>query len=173
MEGYDYSTVGVYFITICVKDRIEMLWDVGTRIARPQNAAYALSSYGKAVDAAIQNIPERYPMVSVDRYVIMPNHVHLLLAIHAGEDGRVMGAQTTDTGETCGRAMRAPTVSNVINQMKGSVTKKIGFSCWQKSFHDHIIRNEEEYLMIWEYIENNPLNWENDCFYTEIKEKTI
>lgn len=156
LEGYDYSAVGVYFVTICVKDRVEMLWDVGARMARPQNATYTLSPYGRAIDETIQNIPERYPMVSVDRYVIMLNHVHLLLAIHGSQDGRVM---------------RAPTISNVICQMKGAVTKKIGFSLWQKLFHDHVVRNEEEYQKIWEYIEYNPINWEKDCFYDGSKEK--
>ena len=66
--------------------------------------------------------------------------------------------------------MRTPTVSTIMCQMKGAVTKKIGFSMWQKLFHDHIIRNEEEYLKIWRYIENNPMNWEEDCFYVKIKE---
>jgi len=64
-----------------------------------------------------------------------------------------------------GRAMRAPTISTVINQMKGCVTKQIGFSLWQKLFHDHIIRNEEEYRKIWEYIDTNPLKWEDDCYF--------
>ncbi len=63
------------------------------------------------------------------------------------------------------RAMRAPTISTVINQMKGYVTKQIGFSLWQKLFHDHIIRNEEEYRKIWEYIDTNPLKWEDDCYF--------
>ncbi len=58
-----------------------------------------------------------------------------------------------------------PTMSTIVQQMKGVVTKRIGFSIWQKSYHDHIIRNEKEYLKIWEYIENNPLKWEEDCFY--------
>jgi len=68
-----------------------------------------------------------------------------------------------------GRAMRAPTattISTVINQMKGYATKQIGYSIWQKSFHDHIIRNEQDYIRIAEYIDNNPINWEKDCFYT-------
>ena len=50
--------------------------------------------------------------------------------------------------------------------MKGYATKQIGYSIWQKSFHDHIIRNEQDYIRIAEYIENNPINWEKDCFYT-------
>lgn len=147
-KNYDYSQNGAYFITACTKDRHELLWDVGARIARPQDAA-ALSEYGVIIDAAIREIPEHYPCISVDKYVVMPNHIHMILAI-ANEDGR---------------AMRAPTIATIINQMKGYVTKQIGFSLWQKLFHDHIIRNEQEYQKIWEYIDTNPIKWEDDCFY--------
>jgi len=90
----------------------------------------------------------------VDKYVIMPNHVHLVLIIEPIE---------------IGRPLVAPTISTIIQQMKGIVSKQIGFSIWQKSYHDRIIRNEKEYLKIWEYIENNPLKWNEDCFFNENK----
>ena len=51
--------------------------------------------------------------------------------------------------------------------MKGSITKSLGYSIWQKSFHDHIIRGEADYLRIWEYIDTNPAKWREDCYYTE------
>lgn len=150
LTGYDYSKNGAYFITICVKDKRELFWNsVGTPTAHPQ-AAERLSEYGIAVDKAINNIPNHYPCVSVDKYVVMPNHIHLILRWDSPGNGR---------------AMRAPTVSTVINQMKGYVTKQIGFSLWQKLFHDHIIRSDEEYAKIWEYIDTNPLKWEDDCYY--------
>ena len=60
-----------------------------------------------------------------------------------------------------------PSVSipKIVQHLKGVVTKRLGHSIWQKSFHDHIIRNEREYRMIWEYIDTNPLRWTEDCFY--------
>jgi len=64
-----------------------------------------------------------------------------------------------------GRTEFAPTVSSIVRYIKSYVTKQTGFSLWQRSFHDHIIRNEENYRKIAEYIENNPTNWEEDCFY--------
>ena len=150
LTGYDYSQNGAYFITICVKDKRELLWNpVGTPTAGPQ-AAKRLSEYGIAIDKAINNIPNHYPCVTVNKYVVMPNHIHLILSWYSPGDGRTM---------------RAPTVSTVINQMKGYVTKQIGFSLWQKLFHDHIIRSDEEYAKIWEYIDTNPLKWEDDCYY--------
>jgi REP element-mobilizing transposase RayT len=66
-----------------------------------------------------------------------------------------------------GRTQFAPTVSRAIKQFKGSISKKIGFSIWQRSFHDHIIQNDEEYSRIWNYIDTNPANWETDEFYKE------
>ncbi len=63
--------------------------------------------------------------------------------------------------------MHAPTVSTVIQQMKGYVTKQVGYPIWQKLFHDHIIRNEGEYLKVWEYIEYNACKWQEDCYYVD------
>ena len=148
LPDFDYRTPGAYFITICTKDRKCLLWDtVGASIARPQ-----LSKYGFVIQKAICDIPNHYPAISIDHYVVMPNHVHLLLQINTDADGR---------------PMVAPTISTVVQQLKGIVSKQIGHSIWQKLFHDHVIRNAADYAKIWEYIENNPLQWKLDCFYSE------
>ncbi len=150
LKEYDYSQPGAYFVTICTDKRRCLLGDVvgvGETIGLPP--CVELSDYGKTVDDAINNVCKYYPTVTVDKYVIMPNHIHLLLQIHAYN----------------GRAMLAPTVSTIIAQMKGYVTKRTSVSIWQKSFYDHIIRNEKDYLEIWEYIDSNPAKWEEDCFY--------
>ncbi|KJS85459.1 MAG: transposase [Peptococcaceae bacterium BICA1-8] len=148
LKDYDYSQNGAYFITICTKDRKNILWNnfVGACIARPH-----LSSIGNIVDNTIQNIPHIYKnTVSLEKYVLMPNHIHMIIIIRENGDGR---------------AMRAPTISNIINQMKGNVTKQIGYSIWQKLFHDRIIRDQQEYEKIYEYIETNPLKWQEDKYY--------
>jgi len=143
LTSYDYSQNGAYFITICIKDKQPLLRQVGARIARPP-----LTNIGKITESTITEIPIRYPAVELDKYVIMPNHIHMILFI-------------TDDG----RAMRAPTLSTVINQMKGHVTKQIGHSIWQKLFYDHIIRNRDDYLRIWQYIDENPAKWEDDKYF--------
>ena len=151
LKDFDYSKPNAYFITICTKNKDLLFWEtVGASIARPERSQ--LSLYGTVVEEAILNISKIYPMVSVDSYVIMPNHIHLLLQIHS---------------DCNGRAMLAPTISKVVQQMKGYVTKRIGVSIWQKLFHDHVIRDEEGYLKIWNYIEGNPSKWEEDCFYVK------
>ena len=76
LPDFDYSSPGAYFITMCTKDRKCLFWEsVGASIARPQMPP--LSRHGIIVDAAIRNIPNHYPEISLDHYVVMPNHVHL------------------------------------------------------------------------------------------------
>lgn len=142
VNQYDYSQNGSYFITICTKERKNYFWTVGTTSGRPTNG-YELSGYGIIAEKAILNISSCYPDVAVDKYVIMPDHLHLLISIQSDN----------------GRAMRAPTISTIIGQMKGYVSKQIGETIWQKRFFDHIIRNEQDYNETWRYIENNPLKY--------------
>ena len=150
LQNYDYSQNGAYFITICTKDRKCNLSEiVGATINR---AAYArLTPWGRCVEKAILRIPVCYPGIRLEKYVIMPNHIHLLLMI--------------DT--VPGRPRVAPTVSRIVQQTKGLATKMIGRTVFQKSYHDRIIRDDAEYQMVWQYIDNNPALWELDCFYTE------
>ena len=140
LPGYDYSSVGAYFITICTKDRKAILSDVivGTTIGRPPEVK--LKNYGKIADRAINLISVHYANVFVDNYVIMPNHIHILLRIeHTAEP--------------------PPSVSRIIKQLKGYVTKKAGEPIWQEKSYDHIIRDKYDYLVRWQYIDDNPANW--------------
>lgn len=137
IENYDYSSPGAYFITACVHGRKPILWNVGAATSRP-----LLSSIGRIVEMAILQIPEHYPAVSVDKYCVMPDHIHMLLSINTDEDGRQIAA---------------PTVSAVVGHMKRWVSMQIGNSIWQKSFIDRVIRNDKGYRAVWEYIENNPI----------------
>lgn len=155
LEHYDYSSCGAYFITICTLQRQNCFWEnipatVGATIGRPQDIS--LTRCGKVVQEAIEALPHTYPALSVDGYVIMPNHVHILLRVRADEFGR---------------PMVAPTVSRVINQFKGVVSKKAEKAIWQKSFYDHIIRNREDYEEHLKYINENPVRWYYDELYIE------
>ena len=136
LSPYDYSQDGAYFITVCTQHRKRLFW----------NEDMTLSVCGQMVEQAIGNISKQYPMVWVDQYVIMPDHVHLILRISSEN-----GLQQKD-----GRPMVAPMVSRVIQQFKGYVTKTVGYPIWQKSFNDRVIRNETDYQEIWKYIQTNP-----------------
>ena len=141
LENFDYSTAGAYFITICVANRAKLFWtNCRGELSSPDNAP--LSKIGVIVDNEIQRLNTIYDAVSVDKYCIMPDHIHFIICI--------------DTDES-GRTQFAPTISRIIKQFKGSVTKQLGRPIWQKSFIDRVIRNEKEYKAVWEYIENNPI----------------
>lgn len=149
LTEYDYSTPNSYFITICTQNRNNLFWqDTGAAIDHPEDVP--LTNLGMTVKQVILDIPKHYPALTIDHSVIMPNHIHLLLQIN------------TDAG---GRPLAAPTISTVINQTKGIVSKRAGFSVWQKGFYDHVIRSEQDYLDIWTYIEGNPGKWAEDKLY--------
>lgn len=155
LKEYDYSQNGYYFVTICTNKRQNIFYDsVGAVIGRPNKNA-------QIVENAIKKICDIYFACSVNKYVVMPNHIHMILVIDKSENIRSIA-------DNIRRPMVAPTISTVINQFKGYVSKQIGYSCWQKSFYEHIIRNENEYQKIYEYIENNPLKWEEDKYYNSI-----
>ena len=149
LTEYDYSTPNAYFVTICTKNRKNLFWtDVGAAIGRPENIP--LTNLGMIVQQVIRDIPGYYPTITVDHAVIMPNHIHLLLQINTDIDGRPMAA---------------PTISTVINQTKGVISKKAGFPVWQKGFYDHVIRGERDYMDVWNYIEGNPGRWTEDKLF--------
>ena len=126
--------------------------DVGAIIDRPKNVP--LTNLGIIAQRCIEDIPKHDPAISVDHYVIMPNHIHFLLQIN------------TDVN---GRSMIAPTISTVVRLMKGTVSKQAGFTVWQKGFYDHVIRNGNDYQDIWNYIEGNPSKWAEDKLYTSTR----
>ena len=146
LEGYDYSSCGAYFVTICVADRRHLLWNVGANCVRPDEFP-PLSDMGKIVDDEIQKLNTIYENVVVDKYCIMPDHIHAIIMILSDESGRTQFA---------------PTLSRIIKQFKGLITKQIGFSIWQKSFNDRIIRSEQGYREVWQYIDENSLKWEEN-----------
>lgn len=112
LTEYDYSTPNAYFITICTDNRRNLFWKgLGAIIDRPEHVP--LTNLGRIVQQSIEDISKHYPMISVDHYVIMPNHVHLLLQINTDPEGR---------------SMIAPTISTVVRLMKGAVSRQAGFT---------------------------------------------
>ena len=144
LKDYDYSSPGAYFVTICTKERRMILYRiaVGTTIGIPPDIV--LSPLGRIVDAAVRRIPEKYPSTELHQYVIMPNHIHLLLSI-SSEGG--------------------PGLGRILQQMKGYVTKQWGQSVWQDKYYDHVIRDENDFLVRYQYILNNPAKWSEDEYY--------
>ncbi len=138
LKNYDYSAGGKYFITICTKGRENFFW-VSTEV--DDKDEYELTHIGNIVKTAFENISVFYEKADVDKLVIMPEHIHIIISLEKGN--------------------KKP-ISTIINQTKGYITKQIGFSCWQKLFYDRIIRDEEEYYNVCQYIDSNPANWKDD-----------
>ena len=143
IKNYDYSTPGAYFITVCTANREKIFWNgVGADSIRP--GKLPLSSSGKIAEQAVLQIASHYENIVVDKYCIMPDHIHLILRIESNISGRIISA---------------PTISTVVGSMKRWVSKQIGKPIWQKSFYEHGIRNQQDYDEIWTYIDNNPLKY--------------
>ena len=153
LQNYDYSENGAYFITICTYERKCIL---GT-IPKIPNVCVGqglcscqLSEFGIIVNEEIENLTSRYNHINIDKYVIMPDHLHMLLSIN-----KPLQRQEQSP---------CPTISDVICTLKSITTKRInkqrgtsGKTIWQSRFIDHVIRNEQDYLKHWEYIDNNPI----------------
>ena len=160
LKNYDYSTDGYYFITICTHQKQKILCDiVGEGLcALPY---IKLTAIGETVKKSIEYVHENYDNIFVDKYVIMPNHVHLIIKKQTGGHGD----PPLRLGFTGGHGDPPLQIYNVIGNLKSFTTREYGKTLWQRSFHDHIIRGEKDYLEIWNYIDTNPQKWETDCFY--------
>ena len=139
IKGYDYSQNNFYFITICTDQKKCIFGKVNS-----------LNKFGEIVEKALKKIEEHFSGIRIDKYVIMPNHIHVIVEI-AGKGSNLI---------------------NAVGSFKSAVTKKIHetdpeLKVWQRSFYDHVIRNQKSYEKIWNYIETNPIKWEEDCFYQQ------
>lgn len=151
LPNFDYGNDGAYFITICTKDRKRILSNiVGDEIPKVR-----LTKLGEIVKGSILDIEAHYKNVKVDKYIIMPDHIHMIVCINLnGTDKSVPYDIKYD-------------LPNVVGKFKASVTRNVGkafmlsekANIWQSRYYDHIIRNQTDYNEIWEYIDNNPRKW--------------
>ena len=153
LKGFDYSH-GWYFVTICTDKRKRILSRISVGRGALTPPCVELSDIGRVVKKHIIRTNDVYPNVSINTLVIMPNHVHLIIAIEPAAGGGV-------------RAPRPTTLSDIVRSIKAMVTRELGYSIWQTSFYDHVIRTEADYLRIWQYIDENPACWAEDEYYSE------
>ena len=134
LTDYDYSQAGAYFVTLCTQGRkcilSEIVGDDAHIVPKP---------YGQIVEKYIRNVAE------IEKYVIMPDHIHMIVRLESGS----MWASTPTKQHN--------RLASIVRSIKILTTKEIGTSIFQRSFHDHIIRNQEDYDAVWQYIQNNPL----------------
>jgi putative transposase len=145
-HNYDYHQSGAYFVTICTHERLHLFGHVANEIMH-------LSAYGDIAAQDWTALTQHYPHLELDLFVVMPNHMHgILLFIDPA----------------------AASLSNVVGAYKGGVSRRVNAlrstpsaPVWQRSFHDRIIRSQQELDMIRQYVDTNPAQWTADRFWGE------
>ena len=148
LKGYDYSTPGVYFITVCTENRRRVLGNLVERDACDA-PKIKMSVYGEILEKYIILLSKKYEHIRIDKYVVMPDHFHLLL--------RITNRNLRECGVSQASRPTKSEVAKFVSLLKRYFNKEYGKNIWQASYNDHIIRNEKDYLEVIEYIDNNPL----------------
>jgi len=161
LKKYDYSQSGLYFVTICAQNRECLFGDI-------VDEKMIFNDVGNMIEKQWNNIPERFNVVVLDTFQIMPNHIHMIIhivgatlvvapSIRAG----IKSAPTTTLGNIIG-AFKSLTAHEYIMGVKNNGWKSFDKRLWQRNYYEHIIRNESDLNKIREYIKNNPLFWLKD-----------
>lgn len=159
IPGYDYSQNGHYFVTICVQNK-ECIF------GKINDGKMILNDIGKIIDLYWNKSLNHFKNIELDKYQIMPNHMHGIIVINNIGSSRGEVISPLQISEQC------PTLGKIIAYFKYQSTKHInqirkipGIKLWQRNYYEHVIRNENDLYRIRQYIEDNPLKWENDKYY--------
>ncbi len=177
LRDYDYSSAGAYFVTICTGQRECLFGEVVGGVMR-------VNECGQTVTTIWDSLPQRYPGLEVDAFVVMPNHLHGIIVIHPvgaihespglseSSDCRELPGVNGSTGaihELPLRRRRAMLLSKVVGFLKMNSAKRInqwrdnpGAAVWQRNYHEHVIRDEGDLAAIRDYIASNPSRWDED-----------
>jgi len=163
LRNYNYVQNSTYFVTLCTQNRLNLFGQI-------QSGNLVLNSAGKMVSHKFKELPNFYSGITIDKFIVMPNHMHAILIIHHNV------LETWDSGTPQG-AFPTLSLSDYIHRFKTLTTKlyidgvqegnypPFDKKIWQKSYHDHIIRSEQDYQKIWGYIDTNPIKWLDDIYY--------
>lgn len=153
LRDFDYSSPRAYFVTICT-------WKRECTMGEVVEGKVILSATGKIVQDAWLELPKRFPTISLDSFEVMPNHLHGV--IHQGAINRA-----PTESRPVGAQFIAPKLGEIIRTFKALVTQRaraagIDVFAWQRNYYEHVVRNDEELSRVRQYIEENPLRWEDD-----------
>ena len=160
LSGYDYSQPGAYFVTICTHAGECLLGEVGSGVV-------ALSIYGKIAEAVWRALPKHFAWIEIDALVVMPNHIHVVVAIFERASGG------TPTGHQASASIIHGTdrgsLGAIVQNFKSVVARRInqvrhtpGAPVWQRNYYEHVIRTSADLERVRQYIAENPLRWELD-----------
>lgn len=169
LKGYDYSQDDLYFVTSCVKDMVCCFGNIvetsrDLPLLEPQ---MVLNEYGKIAEQKWIWLGEQYAYINLHEFIIMPNHIHGIIEINSVETGRDLSLEKSEHGHLVNQKIKS--ISEIMGAYKMTVSKDVhllGYPefAWQRSFHDHIIRDQKEYERISHYIINNVNTWDNDKY---------
>lgn len=178
LKNYDYSSNGYYFVTICTQNREKLFGEIvgATLRGRPNNP-------DKIIVKWLLESENKFKDIKIDEYIVMPNHIHFIIkrtGDHTGVTGDHIGStgdHAGSTGDHIGSPLRdiigwfkTMSTNEYIAGVKDGRFMPFKGRLWQRNYYEHIIRNYDDYINIAEYIQNNPLKWEEDKLYvTEVK----
>lgn len=171
LQGYDYSQAGAYFITVCTHNRVPLFGEI-------VDGVMVLNTAGQIVEKCWCAIPEHFPQVTLDEFVVMPNHVHGIITVGANNHlpQHYLPLPSDETPIQSNEPPRplqhgtSRTIGSMVRGFKIGVTRWFRantdiHAVWQRNYYEHIIRNEDAYLAIAEYIQTNPQRWETDTYH--------
>ena len=149
LENYDYSQEGAYFITLCTHNRQNLFILEGNRVGNDLCVVPPLQN--EIILKWIKETESKFQNIKFEKYVIMPDHIHFIINITERHIGRSL--------REIMQFFKTMTTNDYIRNVKNGKLKPFDKKLWQKSYYDHIIRNQEDYNEKWDYIENNPKKW--------------
>ncbi len=171
LQGYDYSQAGAYFITVCTHNRVPLFGEI-------VDGVMVLNTAGQIVEKCWCAIPEHFPQVTLDEFVVMPNHVHGIITVGANNHlpQHYLPLPSDETPIQSNEPPRplqhgtSRAIGSMVRGFKIGVTRWFRantdiHAVWQRNYYEHIIRNEDAYLKIAEYIQTNPQRWETDTYH--------
>ena len=151
LPNFDYSSSNLYYVTICVQDRVCLLGKI-------VNDNVYLLPFGHLVKSFLTSISQHYPGVNIDVFQIMPNHIHAIINLNL--NGRTQGS--APTLGTMVQRFKTKTTHDYIEGIKTHGWQSFNKKLWQRDYYEHIVRDEKDLIRIREYIQNNPVNWKKD-----------
>ena len=148
LEKFDYSEIGCYFVTLCTQNR-QRLFQIEHTVGNDLRVVPPIQN--QIIHKWIKETENKFKNIKCDKYVIMPDHLHLILNIKERHPGRSL--------QDAIRFFKTMTTNEYIKYVKSDLLPRFNKKLWQKSYYDHIIRNQQDYNEVWEYINNNPQKW--------------
>lgn len=150
LAQYDYGREGCYFVTLCTQNRAR-LFEIEDTVGNGLCAVPSTRQSNKIIHKGIKETQNKFENIKIDKYVIMPDHIHLIVTIEERHIGRSLPDVMM--------FLKTMTTNEYMRGVKAGILPAFEKKLWQKSYYDHVIRNQQDYNEVWEYVENNPNKW--------------